>query len=129
MCGLTAGVALGDGAKHDVENVVRQYARAADARDAETMDKVLHDKFRVVASMGGKLVALEKTDYVGSLKAGKIGGEPREVRIDTVALSGDYAFADVTLTGKERTFRDHLVLYREASGWRILQNAAQVGGK
>ena len=74
--------------------------------------------------MGEKLFVLDREIYLSMLKSGKIGGEDRQLRINSVRFEGGFALAAVTLSGGKFQFEENLVLYQSHGDWQVIQNAS-----
>ncbi len=103
---------------------VQDFTKGGDARNIGALERVLHADFRVVLSMRQKPVSsMSRAQYLGLIKAGKIGGKPRSVKILWTQTKGDLGFVSATLKGGAATFDTVYTLVREDGQWRIIQDA------
>lgn len=106
--------------------IIENYVKAADTRDTPLIDRVFHDDFRVVAVTPEGIRVLSKPDYMGLLKAGKIGGNERQLTIHSWDEAEGIGRARVTLTGDKSIFHDNLTLLQVEDDWRIVSNVTRV---
>lgn len=106
MMTATFLVSSSAGAAANPRDAVEAFARAGDSRDLGALERVLHEQYRATVIMSGSVEPsfMSKADYLGLIRAKKIGGDSRRVQILDVDTQGDVAFARVRLTGKQATF-------------------------
>ena len=109
-----------------IEDTVRMYHKGADERNTDLLRKALHEKFRLVVTIDGKLSEIRKDMYVNLIELEKIGGKPRSLEIEVVDLSGDAAVVKAKMTGKGAVFVDYLSLVRDAGRWSIISNTPHI---
>ncbi len=76
-------------AKKEIEQCITNFSSAVDNRNSESLEPLLNENFRVVANRfptDDKTTVLNKETYISLLKAGKIGAEKREVKINQLTL-------------------------------------------
>ena len=108
-----------------VQQAVKNYAAAGDERDTGSLDKVLHDQFRVVFAIKGKpqVTLLSRDQYIGLLKAGKIGGQARKVKILSVQEKENIATVKAELTTDDSVFHAVYTLIKGGTGWQLIQDS------
>ena len=84
--GLLSLLAFTPSEVNSIREVVESYAQAGDKQDVKAMEAVLHEGFRVVWNDPGKntVSLISKADYVQLLGAKKIGGDKRQVIIESI---------------------------------------------
>lgn len=109
-----------------VKQAVKAFAKSADSRDLEGMDAILAPEFRAALNrqFGGEEVSLmDKSAYMGMLKAGKIGGDKRKVEILSLDIVGNNAAVKARLTGSALRFTTFLTFIRNVEGsWKLVQD-------
>lgn len=102
--------------------VVERFAEAADARDLDALESVLHPDFRVSFVVKGtaQAQAMDRASYLGLAREGKIGGDRRRVKISSVEVNGELAFVRVRLTGAAAQFESMQTLLLSDGQWRVL---------
>ena len=113
---ITLTVAAGE--KEDrtmVKETLLQFAAAADAQQAEVLDKILDPNFRIVMNrlFGSTAVAvMDKTTYLNKIRAKEFGGDKRKVEIEALVINGNTASARVTFSGTKMTFVSFIQLIK-----------------
>jgi len=107
-----------------VEEVVRSFAAAGDARDLTALQTLLHPGFRVVADMGpGAVSTLDRATYLSLLEQGKIGGGARAVELSEIQVDRNIATVRATLTRTDAVFHTTWTLAQTEQRWQIVQDA------
>src|SRR5688572_15588088 len=97
----------------EVKQAVEAFAEGGDERDVVELDRVLDPSFRVVFALPGKEASLlSRADYLGMIRAGKIGGSKRQLSFGTVDIQGTIAHVKVTMQRADATFDAVLTLVR-----------------
>lgn len=119
------------GPDRDIEAAVKAFAAAGDARSVSAAEGILHPEFRTVFAMGEQPEAtlLSRATYLQLLRAGKIGGDERSVRVRETRTWGPIAVARVKLEGKKATFDGEITLARHEGRWKVVQDAVQMHGR
>lgn len=111
--------------KIKIEQNIRSLVMAADARDADRVSALLANDFRVVLHdfpEEGKTTVLDKSTYLGMMREGKIGGEKRQVHIESVQESGNIASAKVILESEVKYFHSYYHLIRMGDNWLFMHD-------
>lgn len=108
-----------------VEQAVERFASGGDRQDAEALEKVLHEQFRVVLAQPSKdeATVMSRDQYLELIRAKKIGGVRRNVKVKWLEVRGDLAFAKAELSSEKASFDGLYTLAREGGRWRIIQDA------
>lgn len=113
------------GGPSEASRVAERFARAADARDVETLEEVLHPAFRVVFTVEGSAQAqvMEREAYLAGIRSGTFGGTPRRGEWTTVSLHGALAHVRGTLNGGGAHFESHFIVVKSSDGWQLIEDA------
>lgn len=114
----------------EVEQAIRDFAKAADDRDVKALDKVLHENHRVLLHQAfgqpGTTV-WDKAMYLDMAKQGKIGGEPRELAIVNLEVMDNVASSTVVLESSKMRFESKFLLVRADSGdWQLISDLPKI---
>lgn len=112
-----------------VMSVINQYVKGTETFDNTILDKTFHEKFRVVAMTQDGLKVINKQEYLSLIKAEKIGGNKRELKVLNVIESDTIMQISLTLSNEKQVFHDHLALIRDNERWEILHNTTHVIGR
>ena len=109
-----------------VEQAIQDFAKAADDRNVEALDKVLHDDHRVLLHQAfgqpGTTVWTKET-YLDMARKGKIGGEPRDIAIVSLNLQDNVASSQVVMESSKMRFESNLLLVKSAAGdWQLISD-------
>ena len=110
----------------EVMSVLKQYALGTEHSDTNMLNAAFHEHFRVVAMTKDGLRVINKKDYLSLIKAKKIGGNSRELSIQSIAGNENVMQVSLTLTGEKQVFNDQIGLIKEDKTWKILHNTTQV---
>lgn len=109
-----------------MRQTIEKYAKGADTRNTAYLDKAFHDHFQVIALTPDGVMKLDKKGYIGLIKAKKIGGVKRQLKILSMSDDGKVGTAKLTLSGGKLVFHDFLTLIKTNVGWQIVGNAAHI---
>lgn len=112
-----------------MELTVLKYALSADNRDVEALNQVFHENFRVNVLTDEGMMSLDKVQYLESIKAGKIGGVEREVKIQSIEDDEIVGFVKLTLESNKVIFYDNITLVKEKKQWQIISNMTRLVSK
>ena len=123
VCASGAGKNLNAPGAQAVKKAVQDYTRAVSKLDYALLEKTLHGEFRTHATFGdsGKFMLLNKEQYIGAMKAGKVGGKPMNVKFQELELDGNIASVRADLTSSVLRLESHYSLVKTAEGWRVTQ--------
>ena len=113
-----------------MENQIKQtiitFTEAAEARNIEQLQTVLHPEFRVVLNRfkgGNNTAILSREAYLGMISAGKIGGDHYEIKIKDVNVHDHTGAARVEWKNEKSIFKLHfLFVQNEANQWQIISD-------
>jgi Putative lumazine-binding len=115
----------GDPARH-VREIVELFVKAGDERNISQLDSLLHEQFRVIANqlLGSSAVSLiSKDQYLKLIGDGKLGGDRRTIRIESIDIIGKNAAVKVHLKGDKLTFQSFYHLIQSPDDkWQIVQD-------
>ena len=103
-----------------VRAVVKKFSVAADKQDAAGVGVVLHREAQQFFMGENGLVRLETAAYLGMIEQKKIGGQPRKLTIDHVAVDGDMASVKATMSNSTYRFDNFISLMKIDGHWQIM---------
>ncbi|MCB1147722.1 MAG: nuclear transport factor 2 family protein [Leptospiraceae bacterium] len=108
----------------EIESAFKNYVQGADKRSVALLDKVLHANFRSGFSMKNdpKVMLGDKEGYLSLIKAGKIGGAARNVKVQDVQHFGNTGVVRAQLTNSKTAFDGVFVFINEGNGWQLMQD-------
>jgi ketosteroid isomerase-like protein len=113
-----------------VKKAILAFAGAADQQDAQALDQLLDNGFRLALNQffGSKEVAfIDKATYLNNIRAKKFGGDKREVTLKSLQIVGKNATAQATFKGAKMTIVSLLQLVKDSEGtWKILNDLPAV---
>jgi hypothetical protein len=111
-------------AERDLRHSIEAFRTAGDERNVGVLEALLHTDFRLLAYFGGATEAatMDKAAYTGALKAGKIGGKPRTLKILSVDLRGNHAACRISMESAELRFDNYMHWVKTGSGWQLLND-------
>ena len=115
--------------KEIVETLIRNYASAVDAQDVAIAEKFLDKDFRVVLNNynnSGTSTNLSRDQYLGMMKAGKVGGSKRELQILFIDIHEAAAVVKVELKGEKSIFTNYYNLINTNGQWLIVHDIPQI---
>jgi len=116
-----------------VVKAVEQFAKSADQRDVKQMDAIMHSNFRAIVNrlFGSEEVSImDKALYLDLMKQGKIGGDERNVTIESIHFEGKNALVKATFEGKELMFYTFIQLVQETTGdWKVISDMPNIEKK
>lgn len=115
--------------KQIIETIISDYASAVDAQDVTAAEKFLYKDFRVVLNnynnSGGSTI-LSREQYLGMMKAGKVGGNKRELHILFSDVHEAAAVVKVELKGEKSIFTNYYNLINTNGQWLIVHDNPQI---
>ncbi|MEM9887118.1 MAG: nuclear transport factor 2 family protein [Bacteroidota bacterium] len=112
---------------------VELFSDSADKRNVKAMETIMHADFRAIVNRvfgSAEVSIMDKSLYLDLLKQGKLGGEEREVTIESIHLEGHNALVKATLEGKELRFITFMQLVKATSGeWKVISDMPNIEKK
>lgn len=109
-----------------IEQTVHTFSQAGDSQDAEKLDDILDDNYRIVMNRlfgSSEVSVMSKSVYLDKIKIKEFGGDKREVTINEIILNNNIATAKATFKGEKSTFISNLQLIQNAEGdWKIVSD-------
>lgn len=109
-----------------VKKVITAFAKAGDANDYKSLDKLLDPNYRVVMNQlfGSKEVSIvPKSVYVEKIKSKEWGGDTRELDFLKIIINGNTALAHVKMKGEKAVFVSLISLVKNESGnWIMISD-------
>jgi Domain of unknown function (DUF4440) len=118
-------VAATEAATANAAQLIKNFARASDRRDAPALEALLHPSFRVVFNVkpGTPPTVLERAQYLQMVRDGKIGGPDRSVTVFNVAFADGFASGTSRMVHANATFQSVFALIQSEGQWQLLQEA------
>lgn len=113
-------------AERDLRQIIEAFRTAGDERNVTALEVLLHKDFRLLAYFGAATDAatMDKAAYTGALKAGKIGGKPRTLKILSVDVRGNQAACRISMESVELKFDNYMHWIKTERGWQLLNDLA-----
>lgn len=118
--------------KEKAEAVLLQYIRAVDAADVNSAADFLAPEFRVVLTHFQNTNAvkiLSKDEYLGLMKAGKVGGKKRTATILLSDVHKEAALIKIKLESETVSFTNYYSLVNINEKWFVINDIPQVETK
>lgn len=112
-----------------IKDKVVQFANAIELRDANQLEKLLHENFRVVANQyptEDKLSILSKEVYLSLINSNKIGGTKYNVKFDYVSVENHSATVITKFQGDKSNMYLTLLLIQSGGEWQIIEDMALI---
>lgn len=113
-----------------VKSAITAFANATANQDVAELEKLLDTNFRVTMNRmfgSSEVLVMDRTSYLGKIKAKEFGGETREVTIHELDINGNLAMAKVKFTG-EMIFTSYLLFAQGVDGkWRLVSDLPAIG--
>ena len=108
-----------------IRNAVEAFALAADQRNVQSLEKVMHGSFRTVFKTRGKggYNTIDKDSYINLVKDRKIGGVKRRLKIISVVEYDNMAMVRAHLSNARVRFESGYTLVKDEGAWKIMQDA------
>ena len=96
-----------------------------DERKVSEIESKFHSDYAdsVYIKGSGSIFSSNKTNYIQSLKDGKIGGVERDVRIHSIDFIDQFGFVKVDLESKVMKFQSMYTFYFDNGEWKMIKAA------
>ncbi len=119
--------------KNKIEQAIIDFVKGGDESNVELLNKVLHQDFTVNSYnfMGTNSVKIiSKEEYLSNIREGKFGGKPREMKIESIDISGAIAMVKLRIESSDKLFVTYNSLVLDIDKeWKIINNLAVVESK
>ncbi|MFO1472991.1 MAG: nuclear transport factor 2 family protein [Turneriella sp.] len=124
VAGAVTEAATGKLAERELRHSIEVFRNAGDERDLGAIDSILHKDFRLFAYFGDATNAatMDKAAYTGALRAGKIGGKPRTLKIVSIDVRGSHAACRISMESTELKFDNYMHWVKTERGWQLLND-------
>ncbi len=116
-----------------IEKAITDFVKGGDNSDLETLDKVLHNDFRVANNgfMGTSGVTIiDKQKYLSNIRLGIFGGLPRTMKIEMIDKTETIAMVKMRLESAANHFVSYNSLVLDTDNeWKLIGNLAIVESK
>jgi Putative lumazine-binding len=108
--------------------VIETFARAADRRDVEGLERVLHPSFRILFTVDATKPPkqLDRAQFLALVREGKIGGQDRQVQVSAISAGERFATAAARMEHKGASFDGVYALVEQEGRWWLLQEAVMM---
>lgn len=120
---LFLATAAGAPPKAEINEALAAFSSAVSAGDADSVARYLHPDAVQHIQLPTGAMTLDTEGYLGLVREGKVGGEPIELEVHDVHVTGTVATAStVRLSGPYR-LTDAVSLAKGEAGWQIVAMA------
>lgn len=115
--------------KQQIETLIKAYAGAVDAQNITAAAVYLDEGFRLVLNnypSKGNVTTLSREQYLDMMQSGKVGGNPRNVKVELIDVHQSVAMAKAVLEGDKNTFNTYYNLIKKDEKWLIISDMPQV---
>lgn len=113
-----------------IRQVVTDWAKAADAQDADAVAPFLDAHFRVIMNRlfgQSEVSVVDRDAYLQMVRDKKIGGQPRALKFRRITIAGSNAAVELEMTSPILHFHSLIQLVQDASGlWRLISDLPTV---
>lgn len=115
----------------EVKQAVSTYVKAVDTKNVSNLQQVLlpNATFSSLNKINNNFTQVPASDYIASVKAGKIGGWERNLSINSVDVSENIATAKLELTDARLKQVEYVTLMKVDGSWKIVNSALTVEKK
>ena len=104
----------------DIRRAIEQFVSGADSQDASSIGAVLHKEAQQFFMGADGLVRLETAAYLGLIEQKKIGGHPRKLKIEDIAVNGNLASVKASMSNDAARFDNFISLMKIEKEWKIM---------
>ena len=113
--------AICSGQEKEVKKVAMDFVKGADDQNPEMLKSVLYPEAKQFVMFGPKILQSSAEEYINQIRDKKLGGNPREVTLDSFLMDGDNtAFVKLIAVGGGLRFVYHLTLFKLENSWKIM---------
>lgn len=120
-----------EGNRDSLEKEFISVMRNIDERKVSEVESKFHGEYADSVYLKGSdtIFSSNKTNYIQSLKDGKIGGVERKVRIHSIDLMDQFGFVKVELESKVMKFQSMYTFYWDQNEWKLIKAVVVVEKK
>jgi len=112
--------------KQEISALITNFSAAVETRNTMLLEPMLNENFRVIANRfptSDKTTVLSRETYLELLKAGKIGGENRTVKVISMDINDHIAYAKVEFESDKAVFTTYQTFLLNANNaWQIVSD-------
>lgn len=109
--------------KKNIRTLIINFSDAVETRNELALRPLLSENFRVVINKfptNDKITILTNESYLALLKAGKLGGERRKIRIKSIDINHHIAFSKIEFESEKTIFITYQTyLLNENNVWQL----------
>lgn len=113
-----------------IAGLIERFSKAVDRRDMTASKETQHKHtghYFVMGPKAKKLGYLNRSVYLKLLKAKKIGGKKRKLKVHWVAVSGQIGVAKATMIGKKAKFTNFISFAKVQGTWHMTSLTMTLG--
>lgn len=126
LFGLTLCAEPAGNPEAEVRSCIQAFVKAGDTYDAQAVDAVLNENYRVVMNRlfgSSDIMLIDKATYIEKISTKEWGGDKRKVEILAIAVNGPNATAKVSLVGAQTKVTSIFSLVQDAKGhWTLISD-------
>ncbi|MGE5401784.1 MAG: nuclear transport factor 2 family protein [Ignavibacteriales bacterium] len=130
---LTVAIKAGTPAsgEDEVKQTVQNYTKSIDTKDVAALQQVLAPtaNFTAVNRINNNFTQTTASDFINSVKSGKVGGWERTLTINSVDMNDNVAMAKIELTDARLKQVEYVTLVNMAGNWKIVNSTYSVEKK
>lgn len=115
----------------EVKQAVTNYEKAIDTKNVSSLQQILaaNASITTLNKINNNFAQVTASDYINSVKAGKVGGWERNLTISSVDVNDNIAMAKVELTDARLKQVEYVTLMKVGGSWKIVNSALTVEKK
>lgn len=112
----------------EVKQAVTSYEKAIDTKNVSNLQQLLATNASITTlnKINNNFAQYAASDYISSVKSGKIGGWERNLTINSVDVNENLAIAKVELTDARLKQVEYVTLMKVNGSWKIVNSALTV---
>ena len=126
---LAAGNDIKKEDKGDVEQVITNFVKSVDSRDAGALSKSVISNANILTfnQIANKLDDYTASQFVDLVKNGQKGGWARTVSVSSVDVDGNIASAKVDITDPRLKESGYVTLVKDDGTWKVASEVTTLG--
>lgn len=115
----------------EVKQAVTSFEKAIDTKNVSSLQQILANNASIstLNKINNNFTQVAASDYISSVKSGKIGGWERNLTINSVDVNDKIAMAKVELTDAKLKQVEYITLMNVGGSWKVVNSALTVEKK